>query len=196
MKTWCLLLLLAITQVGCLSFFGGGNDGVRLNNEGEVVAGRNQYDSHAEAQWAMSEALQEFAKAAMTPTSSTIVTIDENNNPVMTCNNNVNSALIAASLVEIIGSLNRSQVPETAFAQGAKAVGGVIKETLNAPVVLATAPAAVVGLTADALSERIGDHTQNGDIIGSQNTTKNDGEGIATGPSIKEEPVILQPAPL
>lgn len=188
MIRWAMALFVVSTLTGCI--FSGNQTSIVTDENGKVIAGRNQYDAFVEGKEADSEALKKLAEMINTPTVSTTVSFDKENKPVYNCSVNVAGSITASHLRDIQNSMSSTSVPETPVAQGIKATGVAIRDTVSLPVFLAGGVAYVAGKTATDIAKNNGDKIQNGDIIGSQNNTKVVGDGTASAPSITGDTVI------
>lgn len=198
-KMICFLTILAIASLtGCSAITGGGDNEIVINKDGKVIAGRNQNDGYVGGKEADAKALEALFISTNTPTFTATVSLDDNNKPVMTTSMNIGPLIIASKVDQIMSLMAKQNVPETSFAQGAKAVGGAVTDIVSSPATMA------IGLSwlwKDALlgaAAMAGGDNRNyvyRDIDGSFNETKVIGKGTATGPAMGGD-TIMEPAPL
>jgi hypothetical protein len=128
------LIILSTTGCAKVSSILGGGSKPMVNSEGKVIAGRNQNDAYvggkqadAEAMKAGFEAKKSETEVMKVPTVVTTVTFDDENKPVFSVAVNINGSILASKQNDSLYGVkfdNNTKIPETSFAQGAKAVGG------------------------------------------------------------------------
>lgn len=193
-------IIIIITAVSLLGgcILSGNQSKILTGTDGQVIAGRNQYDGYADGKESDSKALTAMAEAIESPTVTTEVKIDDNGNPVTTTTISLGGLILASKMDQIQTVMAKQNVPETSFAQGAKAVGGAVTGIISSPATMA------IGLSwlwKDALlgaAAMAGGDNRNyvyKDIDGSFNETKVIGKGTATGPAMGGD-TIMQPAPM
>lgn len=216
--------LVLLSNVGCakINSMLGGESGVVTNSEGEVIAGRNQNDAYVGGKQADAEAMKagfaaKTSEAAVMkiPTVVTTVTFDDENKPVFSVAVNINGSILASKQNDSLYGVkfdNNTKIPETSFAQGAKAVGGAALGLANSTGLIVGEFGYFVGSMFRAAVDKPmirGDYVSIDDSFNEPTASGNDstihtggdpipviGEGDAEPPVTPEADVVRGPAPL
>lgn len=189
-----LLAIAMTTQSGCLSILGGGDDGVRLNPEGKVVAGRNRNDAYVGAKEAESMALQEAFKAKNaqaqslnTPTVVTTVTFDDNDKPVYTTTINLNGLLVADTINDGLFGYKPQKIeaPKSAGAEFIGAAGDATSKIAESTLGKLFGISVIIEKSAEGAGER--NYVQEGDR--EENEYKVIGDGTINPPPVTEDTI-------
>lgn len=194
MKKIIITIITASLLSGCI--FSGDQSEIMTGADGQVIAGRNQYDGYVDGKEADSKALAAMAEAIESPTVTTEVKIDENGNPVTTTTISLGGLILASKMDQIQSVMAKTSVPKSGFAQGAEAIGDAMHKNGTALMGIGISwlwKDALIGAAAMA-----GGDNRNyvyRDIDGSFNETKVIGSGTATGPAMGGD-TVMQPFPL